>query len=168
METATTGPDANLTTAHRRSGFGAPLPRWVRIFVASMTLVMAAAGGITHDLLTVWETQTRLEFGAAHMAAAGVEFLPGAPARAALAAAHSAALCGLSPSEVVCADAASDRMSFNVTVQRTAAVLFSRLLGVTGVDVTAQATARVLRSSAPRNVGGPTIVSSRPIMRKLL
>jgi hypothetical protein len=168
METATTGPDTKLTTAHRRGGFGAPLPRWVRIFVASMTLVMAAAGGVTHDLLTVWETQTRLEFDAAHMAAAGVEFLPGAPARAALAAAHSAALRGLSPSEVVHADAASDGMSFNVTVQRRVAVLFFRLLGVTGVDVTAHATARVLRSGTPRNLSGPTIVSSWPIMRKVL
>jgi hypothetical protein len=133
-----------------------------------MMLITAAAGGITHDFLAVWDTQTRLELDAVHMAAAGVEFLPGAPARATLAAAHSAALCGLSPSEVVHADAASDGMSFNVTVHRTAPVLFFRLWGVAGVDVTAQATARVRPSATPRNSGGPMVLSAWPIVGKVI
>jgi hypothetical protein len=60
-----------------------------------MLLITAAAALVTHDLLAVWNMQTRLELDAVHMAAAGVEFLPGAPARATLAAAHSAALCDL-------------------------------------------------------------------------
>ena len=115
---------------------------------------------VTHDLLVLWDTQTRLELDAAHMAAAGVEFLPGAPARATIAAAHSAALCGLSPSEVVRAGAASDRMSFNVTVRRTAPVLLLRLLGVAGVNVTALATAKVRPSTTPRNSGGPMVLSA--------
>ena len=107
----------------------------------------------------MWNTQTRLELDAVHMAAAGVEFLPGAPARATLAAAHSAALCGLSPSEVVRAAAALDGMSFNVTVRGTAPVLLLRLLGVAGVNVTALATAKVHPSATPRKSGGPMVLS---------
>ena len=103
----------------------------------------------------MWNTQTRLELDAVHMAAAGVEFLPGAPARATLAAAHSAALCGLSPSEVVRAAAALDGMSFNVTVRGTAPVLLLRLLGVARVNVTALATAKVHPSATPRQVWRP-------------
>ena len=117
-------------------------------------LITVAAALVTHDLLSVWNTQTRLELDAVHMAAAGVEFLPGAPARATLAAAHSAALCGLSPSEVVRAAAALDGMSFNVTVRGTAPVLLLRLLGVAGVNVTALATAKVRPSATPRKSGG--------------
>lgn len=160
MDTPTTGPDTQLTAARRRGGFGAPLPRWARIFIASVMLITAAAALVTHDLLVLWDTQTRLELDAAHMAAAGVEFLPGAPARATIAAAHSAALCGLSPSEVVRAGAASDRMSFNVTVRRTAPVLLLRLLGVAGVNVTALATAKVRPSTTPRNSGSPMVLSA--------
>jgi hypothetical protein len=87
--------------------------------------IPAAAGFVTHDLLAMWDTQTRLELDAAHMAAAGVEFLPGAAARATLAAAHSVALCGLSPS-VVHADAASDRMSFNELAKKALSPLRRR------------------------------------------
>jgi len=159
VDTPTTGPDTQQTTARRRGGFGAPLPRWARNFIASVILITGAAALVTHDLLAVWNTQTRLELDAAHMAAAGVEFLPGAPARATLAAAHSAALCGLSPSEVVRAGAASDGMSFNVTVRRTAPVLLLRLLGVAGVNVTALATAKVRPSATPRDSGRPMVLS---------
>ena len=122
-------------------------------------LITAAAALVTHDLLAVWNTQSRLELDAVHMAAAGVEFLPGAPARATLAAAHSAALCGLSPSEVIRAAAALDGMSFNVTVRGTAPVLLLRLLGVAGVNVTALATAKVHPSATPRKSGDPMVLS---------
>lgn len=157
--------DVRFLTAPRSRAFGTPFPRWVRIFIASVMLVIAAAGGVTHDLLAVWNTQSSLEIDAARVAAAGVKFLPGAPARAMLAAAHSAALCGLRPSEVVHADAGSDGLSFNVTVQRTAPVLFFRLLGLSGVDITAQASARVVPSTRQRNFGGPAVRSIWPIVR---
>ncbi len=168
MDIQTGGPSSPLKTMRRRGGLSIPLPPWLRIFIAGMTLIMMAAGGVTHDLLTVWSTQTRLELDAARMAAAGIEFLPGAPARARLAAARSAVLCGLSPSEVVHAGAGSDRMSFDVTVQRTAPVLFFRLLGVSGVDLTAHAIARVLPSPAPPNSGGPTVLSAWPARRNVV
>ena len=134
-------------------GFDTPLQRWVIIFIAGMMLVTAAAGVVTHDLLAVLDTQTRLELDAAHIAAAGVEFLPGAPARATLAAAYSAARCGLSPSELIQADAASDRMSFNVTVQRKAPLLLLRLLSGDMI-MTALATAKVRPSATPPNSDG--------------
>jgi hypothetical protein len=153
LDTATTTTNPGCR-ARRYGGFGTPLPRWMRIFIASMMLIAAAAGVVTHDLLAVLDTQTRLELDAARMAAAAVEFLPGAPARATLAAAYSAARCGLSPSEVIHADAASDRMSFDVTVQRTAPLLLLRLLGG-DMTVTALATAKVRPSATPRNSGGP-------------
>lgn len=146
--------------ARRHGGFGTPLPRWVRIFVASVILTTAAAAPVTHDLLVLRDTQTRLELDAVHMAAAGVEFLPNAPARATLAAAHSAALYGLSRSEVVHGGAASDGMSFDVTLERRAPVLLLRLFGVAGVNVTALATAKVHPSAAPRNSGDPMVLSA--------
>jgi hypothetical protein len=156
-------PDTGTATANqghqarRHGGFGTPLPRWVRIFVASVMLTTAAAAPVTHDLLVLRDTQTRLELDAVHMAAAGVEFLPGAPARATLAAAHSAALYGLRRPEVVHAGAASDGMSFDVTLQRTAPVLLLRLFGVAGVNVTA--TAKVHPSATPRTSGDPMVLS---------
>jgi hypothetical protein len=159
VDIPTAAPDTQQTTARRRGGCGAPLPRWARTFIASVMLITVAAALITHDLLAVWSTQTRLELDAVHMAAAGVEFLPGAPARATLAAAHSAALCGLSPSEVVRAAATFDGMSFNVAVRGTAPVLLLRLLGVAGVNVTALATATVRPSATPRKSGGPMVLS---------
>ena len=159
MDTPMNISDTQQTTACRRGGCGAPLPRWARTFIAGMLLITAAAALVTHDLMAVWNMQTRLELDAVHMAAAGVEFLPGAPARATLAAAHSAALCGLSPSEVVRAAAALDGMSFNVAVRGTAPVLLLRLLGVAGVNVTALATAKVHPSATPRKSGGPMVLS---------
>jgi hypothetical protein len=122
-------------------------------------LIVAAAALVTHDLLAVWNTRTRLGLDAARMAVAGAEFLPDAPARATLAAAHSAALCGLSPWEVVRAGAAPDRMSFNVTVRSTAPVLVLRLLGVAGVKVTALATAKVRPPTTPRGSDGSMVLS---------
>jgi hypothetical protein len=175
VDTETNRPDSATTAGNQGGrarcygGFGTPLPRGVRIFIASMILITAVAGVVTHDLLAVLDTQTRLELDAAHMAAAGVEFLPGAPARATLAAAYSAARCGLSPSEVIHADAAADRMSFNVTVQRTAPLLLLRLLGG-DMTVTALATAKVRpsatppNSGGPRSSGGPMVLSARPIL----
>jgi len=143
--------------AHRYGGFGTPLPRWVRIFVASVMLDTAAAALVTHDLLAMWNTEARLKFDAVRMAAAGVAFLPGAPARATLAAAHSAALCGLTRLEVVHAEAAPDRMSFEVTLHRIAPLVVLRLLGLSGVNVTA--TARVRPSATPRDSGDPMVLS---------
>jgi hypothetical protein len=146
---------ANQTEqARRRRGFGAPLPRWARIVVASVMLVTAAAAVVTHDLLALWNTRARLERDAIYMAVTGVAFLPGAPARATLAAAHSAALCGLSRFEVLHADAAADRMSFSVTLQGTAPMLVLRMLRSAGVNVTVLATARVRPSVAPPDSNG--------------
>jgi len=87
VDTKTNRPDSATTAGNQgdrarcHGGFGTPLPRGVRIFIASMILITAVAGVVTHDLLAVLDTQTRLELDAAHMAAAGVEFLPGAPGR---------------------------------------------------------------------------------------
>jgi len=147
---------ANQARGH--GGRGTPLLRWVRIFVASVMLTTAAAAVVTHDLLALWNTQGRLEIDAAEMAEAGVAFLPGAPASAMLAAAHSARLCGLSRAEVVHCGAAADRMSFNVMLRRTAPVLVFQLLGSAGVDVTV--TARVRLSAAPGNSDDGSIVLS--------
>ena len=152
----TTANTANQARGH--GGCGTPLPRWVRIFVASVMLTTAVAAVVTHDLLELWNTQARLELDAAEMAEAGVAFLPNAPARATLAAAHSARLCGLSRAEVVRCGAAVDRMSFNVTLRRTAPVLVFQLLGSAGVDVTV--TVRVRPSAAPGNSDDGSIVLS--------
>ncbi len=144
--------------ARRHGGFGTPLPRWARIVVASVMLTTAVAALVTHDFLAMWHTEARLRFDAVRMAVAGVAFLPDAPARATLAAAHSAALCGLSRLEVVHAAAASDRMSFEVTLHRTAPLLVLRLLGVSDVSVTA--TARVRPPVTPHQAGAPTVLSA--------
>ena len=144
--------------ARRHGGFGTPLPRWARIFVASVMLTTAAAALVTHDLLVRWDMQRRLQVDASRVAIAGAVFLPGAPARATLAAAHSAALCGLSPLEVVHADPASDRISFDVTLHRTVPLLVLRLLGLSDVSVTA--TARVRPLGTPHQSGGSMVLSA--------
>jgi hypothetical protein len=90
---------ASQVEARRHGGFGTPLPRWARIFVASVMLITAAAALVTHDLLVRWDAQTRLQIDATRMAIAGAVFLPGAPERAMLAAAHSAELSRLGRSE---------------------------------------------------------------------
>jgi len=120
-------------------------------------LTTGAAALVTHDLLVRWDTQRRLQVDASRVAIAGAVFLPGAPARATLAASHSAALCGLSRLEVVHADAASDRMSFDVTLHRTVPLLVLRLLGLSGVSVTA--TARVHLTAPQRQAGGSMVLS---------
>lgn len=144
--------------ARRHGGFGTPLPRWARIVVASVLLTTAAAAVVTHCLLTLWNTRTRMEIDAAHMAAAGAAFLPGAPARALRAAVGSAVLRGLSPQEVIRAGAAPDRMSFSVTLRSTAPSLMLRLLRSAGVDVTA--TVRARPSAIPRGADGAPITLS--------
>jgi hypothetical protein len=78
----------------------------------------------------------------------------GLPARATLAAAHSAEQCGLSSSEVVHAGAALDRMSFRVSLRRPAPVLILRLLGSTGTSVTATATATAHPPAEPHDALG--------------
>jgi hypothetical protein len=120
-------------------------------------LTTAAAGLVTHDLLMRWDTQTRLQIDANRVAIAGAVFLPDAPARATLAATHSAALCGLSRLEVVHAEASSDRMSFDVTLHRTAPLPVLWLLGLSGVSVTATAT---VYPSAPQRQAGASMVLS--------
>ena len=42
-------------------------------------LITAAAALVTHDLLAVWNMQTRLELDAVHMAARSGEYEPEAP-----------------------------------------------------------------------------------------
>jgi hypothetical protein len=106
---------------------------------------------VTRDLLMRWNTQTQLQVDATRMAVAGAVYLPSAPARARLAAAHSAALCGLVPSEVVSAGTTSDRMSFHVTLRRSAPLLFLRLLGLSGVSATATATVHPYVPQSPVN-----------------
>jgi hypothetical protein len=144
--------------ARRHGGFGTPLPRWARIFVASVMLTTATAALVTHDFLAMWNTEARLKLDAVRMAVAGVAFLPDAPARAMLAAAHSATLCGLSRLEVVHAEATSDRMSFEVTLHCTAPLLVLRLLGLSDVSVTATARVRPLRT--PLQSGGSMVLSA--------
>ena len=153
--------------ARRHGGFGTPLPRWVKIFVASVMLTTAAAALVTHDLLVRWDAQARLQIDATRMAVAGAVFLPGAPARATLAAAHSAELSGLSRSEVVHAGAAPNHMSFSVRLKRTVPVLILRLLGSTGTSVTVQATATVHPYAPLRQTGGSMVLSAlhAPAMR---
>jgi hypothetical protein len=137
-----------------RGGFGTPLPRWARIVIASVLLTTSAAAVVTHDLLALWNTRARLQIDAIHMAVAGVGFLPGAPERGVRAAVHSAALSGLSRSEIVQVAAAPDGMSFQVTLRSTARVLVLQFLMETDVDVTA--TARVRPHAAPsRPDSGP-------------
>jgi hypothetical protein len=149
---ATSGGRVNQTRRHR--GFGTPLPRWVRIFVATVMLTTGAVTAVTRDILVRWETQIRLQVDANRMAIAGAVFLPDTPARATLAAADSAEQCGLSSSEVVHAGAALDRMSFSVSLRRTAPVLILRLLGSAGTNVTAAATATAHPPAKPHNAFG--------------
>jgi hypothetical protein len=150
--------------ARRHGGFGTPLPRWARIIVASVMLTTGTAAVVTRDLLVRWGTQTRLQLDANRMAIAGAVFLPGAPARAMLAAAHSAALCGLSRQEVVHAEAASDRMSFEVRLRGIAPLRVLQFLGLSDVNVKATARVRTLvnpgPSLTPRDSGGSTVLSS--------
>lgn len=159
MDNATNG-CSDLTAAalpgrkRHHGGFGTRLPRWVRIVIASVILTTGAAAVVTHDLLALWNTRARLQIDAIHMAVAGVGFLPGAPERGVRAAVRSAALCGLSHSEIVQVAAAPDGMSFQVTLRRTARVLVLQFLIGTAVDVTA--TARVRPHAAPsRPDSGP-------------
>jgi len=154
--TDTTAAKAGHQTRRHR-GFGTPLPRWVRILVASVMLTTGAAGLVTQDLFMRWEMQARLQVDATRVAIAGAVLLPGAPERAALAAAHSAALCGLTRSEVVHAGSASDRMSFEVTLHRTAPLLVLRLFGLSGLSVTA--TARVHPHAPRRRADGSMVLS---------
>jgi hypothetical protein len=133
-------------------GLRIPLPRWVRIFIATVMLTTAAATAVTRDVLVRWETQMLLQADANRVAIAGALFLPDSPSRATLAAVHSAEQCGLSSSEVVHAGTAPDRISFNVSLRRTAPVLILRLLGSAGTNVTAMATAH--RSAKPHHAFG--------------
>ena len=144
----------NPDRANRRDGFGTPLARWVRIFVASVIVTTAAGALVTHDLLARWDVRARLQVDATRMAIAAAVFLPDAPARATLAAARSAEVDGLSRAEVVRAEAAADAMSFSVTLSRTAPVLLLRLLGSAGSLVTVHATARVHPYALPRPPAG--------------
>jgi hypothetical protein len=166
VDTETNRLDTATTTANQgcrarcHRGFGTPLPRWVRIFVVSVMLTTAVAAVVTHDLLVRWDAQTRLQIYATRMAIAGAVFLPGAPERATLAAAHSAELSGLGRSEVVHAGAAPNRMSFSVRLERTAPVLLLRLLGSTGTSVTAQATATVHPYAPSRQTRGSMVFSA--------
>jgi hypothetical protein len=148
----TSGRRVNQARRHPRSR--TPLPRWVRIFIATVMLTTGAVTAVTRDILLRWETQMRLQVDANRMAIAGAVFLPDTPARATLAAAHSAEQCGLSSSEVVHAGAAPDRMSFSVALRRTAPVLILRLLGSAGVSVTATATATAHPPAKPHNAFG--------------
>jgi hypothetical protein len=151
---------ASQVAARRHGGFATPLPRWVRIFVASVMLTTAVAALVTHDLLLRWDAQTRLQIDATRMAIAGAVFLPGAPERATLAAAHSAELSRLGRSEVVHAGPAPNRMSFSVRLKRRVPVLLLRLLGSTGTGVTAQATATVQPYAPSRQTGGSLVFSA--------
>lgn len=169
MDASAIGPGSQppaATLARARGGFGTPLPRWAKIFMASVMLTTAMAALVTHDLLVRWEVQARLQVDATRMAVAGAVFLPGAPARATLAAAHSAELHGLRSSEVVHADAASDRMSFNVTLTRAAPVLLLWLLGAAGTSVTVQATATVHSYTPSRRTRDPMVLSWMVLSRR--
>ena len=126
----------------------------------SVMLTMAVAAVVTNDLLVRWDAQTRLQIYATRMAIAGAVFLPGAPERATLAAAHSAELSGLGRSEVVHAGAALNHMSFSVRLKRTVPVLILRLLGSTGTSVTVQATATVHPYAPLRQTGGSMVLSA--------
>jgi hypothetical protein len=121
-------------------------------------LSTAVAALVTHDLLLRWDVQTCLQIDATRMAIAGAVFLPGAPERATLAAAHSAELSRLGRSEVV--GAAPNRMSFSVRLKRRVPVLLLRLLGSTGTSVTAQATATVQPYAPSRQTGGSLVFSA--------
>jgi hypothetical protein len=116
-----------------------------------------AAASVTHDLLMRWNTQTQLQVDATRIAIAGAVFLPGAPARAMKAAAHSASLCGIDRLEVVQSEAASDRMSFEVTLRRTVPLQVLWLLGMSAVSASAIATVHPM---APRRQADSTIVLS--------
>jgi hypothetical protein len=151
---------AGQVAARRHGGFTTPLPRWVRIFVASVMLTTAVAALVTHDLLLRWDAQSCLQIDATRMAIAGAVFLPGAPERATLAAAHSAELSRLGRSEVVHAGPAPNRMSFSVRLERRVPVLLLRLLGSTGTSVTAQATATVQPYAPSRQTGGSLVFSA--------
>ncbi|HEY2523686.1 MAG TPA: hypothetical protein VGI29_01425 [Candidatus Binataceae bacterium] len=150
---------------HRRGGRGSPLARWVRIFVATVMLTTGAGALVTHDLLARWDLQVRLQLDATRMVIAAAVFLPDAPARAMHAAARSAEVHGLSREEVVRAEAAPDRMSFSVTLRRSAPVLLFRLLGSRGALVIVHAVARVHPYAPPRRPGGQ-IALSMPQGRK--
>src|ERR1700687_5635175 len=139
--------------ARRHPGFGTALPRWVRIFIATM-LTTGAVTAVTRDIVVRWDLQMILQVDADRMAIAGAVFLPDTPARATLAAAHSAEQCGLSSSEVVHARAALARMSFRVSLRRTAPVLILRLLGSTGTSVTATAAATAHPPAEPHDALG--------------
>ena len=151
-EEATNG--GRVQQARRHPGFGTALPRWVRIFIATLMLTTGAVTAVTRDILVRWDLQMILQVDADRMAIAGAVFLPDTPARATLAAAHSAEQCGLSSSEVVHAGAALDRMSFRVSLRRTAPVLILRLLGSTGTSVTATAAATAHPPAEPHDALG--------------
>jgi hypothetical protein len=136
----------------------------VRIFIATVMLTTGTVTAVTRDILVRWDLQMILQVDADRMAIAGAVFLPDTPARATLAAAHSAEQCGLRSSEVVHAGAAPDRMSFSVSLRRSAPVLILRLLGSTGTSVTATATATAHPPAKPHEaLGVPmTLTALRP------
>ena len=152
MQRPQTGAGSNRPAAIPASA--PPLPRWVRIFIATVMLTTGALTAVTRDILVRWDLQMILQVDADRMAIAGAVFLPDTPARATLAAAHSAEQCGLSRSEVVHAGAAPDRMSFRVSLRHTAPVLILRLLGSTGTSVTATATATAHPPAEPHDALG--------------
>ena len=152
---------------HSRRGLGTPLPRWVRVFVASVILTTGMAALVTHDLLARLDLQASLQVDATRMAIAAAVFLPGAPARAMHAAARSAEFYGLSREDVVRAEAAPDGMSFTVTLRRSAPVLLFRLLGSSGTLVTVHAVATVHPYAAPRRPGGQIALSMQRAARKV-
>ena len=139
-------------------GFGTPLPRWVRIFIAERDARYRGGGVVTHDLLAVGCTGPPAELRRPAWLSAGVEFLPARPnaprLRRPIRPSVRASAFG-----VIQADAASNRMSFSVTVQRTAPLLLLRLLGSTGTSVTAQATATVHPYPPSRQTGGSMVFS---------
>ena len=163
MHNAEVSSGGGIGQALGHPGFRTPLPRWVRIFIATVMLTTGAATAVTRDVLVRWETQMLLQADANRVAIAGALFLPDSPARATLAAVHSAEQCGLSSSEVVHAGAAPDRISFNVSLRRTAPVLVLRLLGSAGTNVTATATAH--RSAKPHDAFGVPMILTALRMR---
>ncbi len=147
--------------APRHRGWGAPLPRWARIFILSVMLATSLAGLLTHDLLLRWNAESCLRVEATGMAIAGASFLPGAPERALAAAERSANLFGLAAAQIVDVAPAGDRMSFRVTLRQTVPVLLFGLLGSAGGTVTVEATASVHPYAAPLRTDKVTVLSMR-------
>ncbi|MDN5375576.1 MAG: hypothetical protein PWQ39_616 [Thermacetogenium sp.] len=112
------------------------------VLVAFALVVILGCASLVTDIGLVYTTRTRLINTADAAALAGVQELPGEPERAREVAEEYAAANGISPEELV-VEVAADRRSLTVRPHRQVQFLFARVLGFTGQDVEAAATAVV-------------------------